>query len=186
VERVKEKTYWPHMIVGFLMMAILLSYWTIRSASSMPVQESNTYMQKYQMVDININEILIKKDAFDKKYSIELTHKDRMVVTDNIHSNKIQKDQVVLKEGKNSFNFIIKDKSSSNIVSTLDIDSIQFLLTRPHTKVDDILVKDIKFIDSKIVINDINIKKKGRYTVQIRLDMRDGSIGYYQTPAYLK
>ena len=186
MERVKSKTYWPHMIVGFLMMAILLSYWTIRSASSMPVQESNTYMQKYQMVDININKILLKKDAFDKYYTIELTQKKRMVVTDNIHSNRIQEDQIVLKDGKNSFIFIIRDKSSSNIISSLDIKSIDFLLTRPHTKVDDILVKDIKFKDGKIAINNISIKKKGRYIVQIRLDMKNGSIGYYQTPAYLK
>ena len=186
MERVKEKTYWPHMIVGFLMMAVTLGYWTIRSASSMPVQESNTYMQKYQIVDMDINKLLSKKDAFNKNYMIGLTQKERMVVTDNIHSNRIQEDQIVLKDGKNSFTFIIKDKSNSTIVSSLDVDSIEFLLTRPHTKVDDILVKDIKFKDDKIIINNINIKKKGRYTIQIRLDMKDGSLGYYQTPAYLK
>jgi len=186
VERVKEKTYWPHMIVGFLMVAVTLGYWTIHSASSMPVQESNTYMRKYQIVDMDINEILSKKDAFNKQYNIELTQKERMVVTDNIYSNRIQEDQIVLKDGKNSFTFIIKDKSSSNIVSNLDVDSIEFLLTRPHTKVDDILIKNVKFKDSKITINNINIRKKGRYTIQIRLDMKDGSIGYYQTPAYLK
>ncbi|MBN2824263.1 MAG: hypothetical protein JXQ76_02980, partial [Campylobacterales bacterium] len=59
----KEKTYWPHMIVGFIMMAVVLGYWTIKSASSMPVQEVNRYMQKYQLVDIHINEILAKSEA---------------------------------------------------------------------------------------------------------------------------
>ena len=37
----KEKTYWPHVIVGFIMMGVTLGYWTIKSASFMPVQESN-------------------------------------------------------------------------------------------------------------------------------------------------
>ena len=186
MERVKEKTYWPHMIVGFLMMAILLSYWTIRSASSMPVQESNTYMQKYQMVDIGINDILEKKEAFDKKFIIELIDKNRMVVTDNIHSNKIQEDQVILHSGKNSFDFIVKGKNDSYSIKDLDIKTVQFLLTRPHTVANDILVEDVKLIDNKIAIKDINIEKKGRYTIQLRIDMKDGSIGYYQTSAYLK
>ena len=52
-----KKTYWPHMIVGFLVLALTLSFWTVKSASSLPVQESNTYMLKYQMADTNINEI---------------------------------------------------------------------------------------------------------------------------------
>ncbi|SHO80222.1 FIG00545237: hypothetical protein [hydrothermal vent metagenome] len=181
-----NKTYWPHMIVGFLMTAITLGYWTVRSASSMPVQESNRYMQKYQMVDIDINDILEKKEAFDKKFTIKLIDKERMVVTDNIYSNRVQENQIILNSGSNNFDFIIESKNSSNSIKASNIKSIQFLLTRPHTKVDDILVKDIKIENSKISIKDINIEKKGRYTIQIRIDMKDGSMGYYQTPAYLK
>ena len=63
-----ERTYWPHMILGFLTIGITLSYWTVKSASSMPVQESNQYMLKYQMADMNINQIMEKKIAFDKAY----------------------------------------------------------------------------------------------------------------------
>ena len=62
-----KKTYWPHMILGFLILAIILGYWTIKVATSIPVQETNDYMMKYQESDININEILTKKMAFDKK-----------------------------------------------------------------------------------------------------------------------
>ncbi len=58
-----EKTYWPHMILGFLTIGLTLSYWTVKSDSSMPVQESNQYMLKYQMADININQILEKKNS---------------------------------------------------------------------------------------------------------------------------
>ena len=35
----KGKTYWPHMILGFLAIGITLGYWTVKSATSMPVQE---------------------------------------------------------------------------------------------------------------------------------------------------
>jgi len=39
-----KKTYWPHMIIGFLLLAIVLGYWTVRAAKSMPVQETNDYI----------------------------------------------------------------------------------------------------------------------------------------------
>jgi len=180
----KEKTYWPHMIVGFLMMAITLGYWTIRSASSMPVQESNTLMQKYQMVDININDILTKREAFDKNFKIDLVDVKRIVVTNNIHSNRIQLNPVELTVGENNFNFIINSKNNSNI-EILNNAKISFLLTRPHTRVDDILIEDIKYKDMNIKIQNINIQKAGRYVIQLRVDYKD-TIGYFETPAYLK
>jgi hypothetical protein len=83
-----EKTYWPHMIVGFLAVGLTLSYWTVKSASSMPVQESNQYMLRYQTADININQILERKAAFDKEYKITITNVEMMVMTDNINSNR--------------------------------------------------------------------------------------------------
>jgi hypothetical protein len=141
----KEKTYWPHMIVGFIMMGVTLGYWTIKSASLMPVQESNNLMQKYQMVDININDILIKREAFDRKFKIDLTEVKRIVVTDNIYSKRVQENPVELMVGENSFNFIINSKNNSNI-EILNNAKISFLLTRPHTRVDDILIKDIPSI----------------------------------------
>ena len=179
-----NKTYWPHMIVGFLMMAILLSYWTIKSASSMPVQESNNLMQKYQLVDININDILIKREVFDKKFSINLVDTTKIVVTDNIHSNRIQENPIELKNGLNSFHFIINNKSNVNI-DTLKSAKVSFLLTRPHTRVDDMLIENLKLEDINILVSNIDIKKAGRYTIQLKIDDKN-SIGYFETSAYLK
>lgn len=180
----KEKTYWPHMIVGFIMMAVILGYWTIKSASSMPVQESNTLMQKYQLVDININDILIKRASFDKNFLIDLIDVERIVVTDNIHSNRIQLNPVELTVGENNFNFFINSKNNSDI-EILNDAKISFLLTRPHTIVDDILIENINHKDMNIKIQNIDVQKAGRYVIQLRVDYKD-SIGYFETPAYLK
>jgi len=92
----KEKTYWPHMILGFLTIGITLSYWTVKSASSMPVQESNQFMLKYQMADMNINEITESKIAFDKAYTITLLDVETMVMIDNVNSNRAQPNPVKL------------------------------------------------------------------------------------------
>nr|MBL0720978.1 hypothetical protein [Sulfurovaceae bacterium] len=84
MENKKEISYWPHMIVGFLFLGISLGYWTIKTAMSLPVQETNDYMMKYQETDININDIIKSKQAFDKLYTISITGVKTMVMTNNI------------------------------------------------------------------------------------------------------
>jgi len=177
----KQKTYWPHMIVGFLLLAITLSYWTIKAASSMPVQETNDYMMKYQESDMNINEILAKKKIFDQKYTIELLDTETMVMTDNIHSNRLQPDPVKLVLGANHFNY----KVSTREGTVVDDAAVSFLLTRPHTVVNDQMIEVVAFKDGQYITPDLNITNEGRYTLRIRVKIGN-AIGYTDTPAYLK
>lgn len=179
--RNKEKTYWPHMILGFLVLGITLSYWTVKSASSMPVQESNNFMLKYQIADMNINEIMEKKLAFDKQYSITITDAETVEMKDNIHSKRKEEDHVKLVQGLNAFNYAIVAKDGTVIKDA----NVTFLLTRPHSVKEDQLVENIPFVDGKFRVTDINITKPGRYTLQLRAKV-DESIGYSEIAAYLK
>ena len=177
----KEKTYWPHMILGFLMLGITLSYWTVKSASSMPVQESNDYMLKYQQADMNINEILKSKALFDQSYTIEIRDvKKAMVKLENAKRAK-EEHSVVLTPGKNSFNYLVTTKDGAAVSDA----NVTFLLTRPHSVREDKYVENIPFSEGKFHVSDINITKPGRYTLQLRA--RIGEVtGYSQIPAYLK
>jgi hypothetical protein len=177
----KEKTYWPHMILGFLIVGITLSYWTVKSASSLPVQESNEYMLKYQIADMNINEIIERKMAFDKNYDINIIDVETMVMKDNVNSKVHQVDPVKLKQGINTFNYTILKKDGTAVSNA----NVTFLLTRPHTVKDDKLVENIPFEEGRFHIGDINITKPGRYTLQLRAKVGE-TIGYSQIPAYLK
>ena len=177
----KQKTYWPHMILGFLTLAFTLSYWTVRSASSMPVQESNNYMLKYQQADININEIIKRKKLFDKSYVIEIM--DAKTIMLDIENVKRVKDErtVLLQKGINNFAYRVRSKEG-----TLKNDAnVTFLLTRPHRRQEDLLVENIVMIDGEYKIKDINISKAGRYTLQLRAKIGE-AIGYSEIPAYLK
>lgn len=176
-----KKTYWPHMILGFLMLAIVLGYWTVRAASSMPVQETNDYMMKYQEADININEILGRKQAFDKEYLIKLTDVETMVMTDNIHSNRPQPNPVKLTMGANHFSYAVTSKAG-NAVTTA---KASFLLTRPHSVADDQMIEVLESKNGKYVTPDLNISKPGRYTLQFRATIGD-TTGYLSTEAYLQ
>jgi hypothetical protein len=177
----KEKTYWPHMILGFLAIGITLGYWTVKSASSVPVQESNEYMLKYQQADMNINEIIERKALFDRSYKIELLDAKRMVQEiDNAKRAKVE-NVVILTQGNNSFLYRVFNKDNALVNDA----NVTFLLTRPHSVKEDILVENIPVVNGKFKIDNIEITKPGRYTLQLRAKIGE-AIGYSEIPAYLK
>jgi len=176
-----DKTYWPHMILGFLILGITLSYWTVKSATSMPVQESNDYMMKYQQADMNINEILESKALFDQNYMIEIVDvKKAMHKLDNAKRAKAEQ-SVVLIQGENNFSYLVTTKDGRAISDA----NVTFLLTRPHSVKEDQYIENLPFTDGKFQVSDINITKAGRYTLQLRAKIGKMT-GYSQIPAYLK
>jgi hypothetical protein len=175
------KTYWPHMILGFLVLGITLSYWTVKSASSIPVQESNQYMLKYQMADMNINQIMEKQIAFDKAYVIHLLDVETMVMTDNMNSNRPQANPVKLSHGMNAFSYEVVAKDGTSVSDA----NVTFLLTQPHSRSEDQLFSNVPYEDGKYQIRDVEITKAGRYTLQLRVEIGD-TMGYSEISAYLK
>ena len=175
------KTYWPHMILGFLFIGVTLGYWTVKSAISIPVQESNEYMMKYQQADLNINTILDKKALFDKSYKIELTNTN--MIKEKIEHSKVGKEcqSVALVKGENIFNYRVIQKDGKVIPDA----NVTFLLTRPHTREDDFYIDNIPFQDEYYKVKNINVTKPGRYTLQLRAKIGD-TIGYSNISAYLK
>jgi len=176
----KQKSYWPHMILGFLIVGITLSYWTVKSASSLPVQESNEFMMKYQQADKHINDILAQKARFDKKYKIEIEAKTVMHKIENSKAFKELR-SVILKEGKNSFVYHVTDLDNRPVSDA----NVTFLLTRPHTTQDDLLITNIPLKGERYIVEDVNISKPGRYILQLRAQVGN-AIGYSEVPAYLK
>jgi nitrogen fixation protein FixH len=181
MEKNNTKTYWPHMILGFLFIGISLGYWTVKSAMNMPVQEVNKYMMKYQNADMSINDILERKYAFDKMYNIKLNNAQMMVMTDNIHSNKPQPDVVKLSLGKNNFTYVVLTKSGQVVNDA----NVSFLLTRPHTREDDVMIDSVPFNNGSYTTQTLEIEHVGRYTLQFRAVIGE-KIGYSEIPAYLK
>jgi len=175
-----KKTYWPHMILGFLFIGISLGYWTVKSASSLPVQESNQYMLKYQMADMHINEIQKREMAFDKLYSIEIINVETVVMTDNVNSNRPQPNAVKLSQGLNDFTYKVVTKDGTTVSDA----NVTFLLTQPHSRTQDQLFAEIPYMDETYFIKGVNITKPGRYTLQLRAVVGD-TIGYTETAAYL-
>lgn len=177
----KGKTYWPHMILGFLVLGITLSYWTVKSASSMPVNKSNTFMMDYQSADTNINEIMESKVAFDKQYTIKLQGAEIIEVKDNVHSKLKNTNHVKLVSGSNTFYYDIMTQNGRAVEDA----NVTFVLTRPHTVQDDKTFLNIPLVDGEYKVSDVNISKPGRYTLQLRVKIGQLT-GYSEIPAYLQ
>ena len=168
------------MIIGFLFLAITLGYWTVKSATSLPVQETNDYMLKYQQADLTINDILESKQRFDSRYKIAIEDVEMMEMKDNIYSKRAKPDQVRLSMGPNHFSYSVTDKSGAVVRDA----NVSFLLTRPHTDRDDQMIEVVSMQGDRYVTPDINISKPGRYTLQLRV--REGNdTGYFKLEAYL-
>jgi len=181
MEKNNQKTYWPHMILGFLAVGLTLGYWTVKSAVALPVQESNEYMLKYQTADININEILESKKAFDTMYNIQLQDVQTMVMTDNVNSKRPQPNPVKLSLGGNHFTYVVTTKNGTVVNDA----NVSFLLTRPHTRKNDLFIENIIFNNGKYSTKDIQITEPGRYTLQFRAQIGKDT-GYSEKSAYLK
>ncbi|MDD5405442.1 MAG: hypothetical protein PHE73_00715 [Sulfurovaceae bacterium] len=175
-----NKTYWPHMIIGFLFLGLTLGYWTLKSASNMPVEKENAYMMAYQDADMNINEIMASQNAFDAKYTIKLADVETIKVKEDKNSRLKQPDPVALKKGANIFSYHIVDKNGTEVKNA----KVTFLLTRPHTDIDDKKIENIAYNGKSYETPIIDITKVGRYTLELKAQIGD-IVGYIETPAFL-
>ena len=175
-----KKTYWPHMIVGFLFLGLGLGFWTIKSASTVPVERENAYMMSYQDADENINEILASQEKFNQNYSIKILDTKIIQVEKDKNSRKSFVDPIGLQKGENQFRYIVVDKNGQIVKSA----NVSFMLTRTHTDIDDRKFDKINIINSAYQTPKINITKPGRYTLVLRVNIGK-TTGFLETAAYL-
>ena len=180
MEKDNKKTYWPHMILGFLSIGIMLGFWTVKSAINMPVSESNEYQLKYQEADMHTNDILEAKARFEEKYDIKFLNFKKS----NFKPNKFLKRKhgdILALEKVNIFQYSIKDKSGILLKDA----NVTLLVTRPHTRVDDVTMTLKSDSNGIYTSKKIILSNEGRYI--IRLKARKGNmIDLIEQEAYLR
>jgi len=174
-----EKSYWPHMILGFLGIGIMLGYWTVSSAINMPVNESNRYQKKYQQADMGINQIIEAQEHFDKKYKVKLVGAKESSFKPN-EFLKRSHGKIIDLQKHNVLHYSIKTLSGEAV----DDANVSFLLTRPHTVADD---QKLSIVNTKAdtYLVTFDLEKAGRYTLRLRVQKGD-AVGFVQHEAYLQ
>ena len=168
--------FWPYMILGFLAIGITLGYWTIKNTISLPVHESNQYMQKYQNADKDANEIIQAESNFDAKYSVEIS---------GLESSDFKPKHLKRKPHKyyklnsiNNIKFIVKSKDGSSLKDL----KLVAVLTRPQTELDDVAIKNITTDGNGVFeIKGLKVEKPGRYILRVKFSNNDAIkyIDYY-------
>jgi len=174
-----KKTYWPHMILGFVAIGIILGYWTVKSAIKMPVHESNEHMMKYQKADVNANEIIEAQQRFDARYNLAL--KDMKPSDFKPEHLKRKHGQIIALQAVNRISYALTDKAGNPVPDA----NVTLLLTRPHTEKDDQLFKSLPYKEGRYTLEKLELKKPGRYILRVRAQKGD-AVGYMDTEAYYK
>lgn len=158
----KTKNYWPHAIVLVLIFMVCACAAVVVIAMKNPVEMDNFYMEKYQQVDENINEILAKQKIFEDTF--EMQYKTKKFIIGQ----------------SNTFEMSIKNKIDGQMVEHANI---KLMITRPETNKDnqEIVAKDAK--NGVFVFEGIMADKPGRWQV-LTMAVIDGKKGFNKYEVY--
>lgn len=148
----KKRNYWPLYFIAIFAFTVYMIIWTIYKAMQAPVVEDRSFMQKYQYVDENYNNIMTSNINFLEKYSLELELNGKIfpLTTEDIRYGqrvieKYSNHKDVLKVGENSLKILVLNKITKEIVPI----NIDLLITKTMSDDSNVNLKDENFIKDK-------------------------------------
>ena len=148
----KKRNYWPLYFIAIFAFTVYMIIWTIYKATQVPVVEDRSFMQKYQYVDENYNNIMTSNINFLEKYSLELDLNGKIfpLTTEDIKYGqrvieKYSNHKDVLKVGENSLKISVLNKITKEIVPI----NIDLLITKTMSDDSNVNLKDENFIKDK-------------------------------------
>ena len=148
----KKRNYWPLYFIAIFAFTVYMIIWTIYKATQVPVVEDRSFMQKYQYVDENYNNIMTSNINFLEKYSLELDLNGKIfpLTTEDIKYGqrvieKYSNHKDILKVGENSLKILVLNKITKEIVPI----NIDLLITKTMSDDSNVNLKDENFIKDK-------------------------------------
>ncbi len=148
----KKRNYWPLYFIAIFAFTVYMIIWTIYKATQAPVVEDRSFMQKYQYVDENYNNIMTSNINFLEKYSLELELNGKIfpLTTEDIRYGqrvieKYSNHKDVLKVGENSLKILVLNKTTKEIIPL----SIDLLITKTMSDDSNVNLKDENFTKDK-------------------------------------
>lgn len=148
----KKRNYWPLYFIAIFAFTVYMIIWTIYKATQVPVVEDRSFMQKYQYVDENYNNIMTSNINFLEKYSLELDLNGKIfpLTTEDIKYGqrvieKYSNHKDVLKVGENNLKISVLNKITKEIVPI----NIDLLITKTMSDDSNLNLKDENFVKDK-------------------------------------
>jgi len=150
----KEKNYWPHAIVVVLCFMVFACAMVVKIAMDNPVQMDSFYLEKYQQVDENINEILTKQKEFEENFTLSYGTKKFTMGKDN------------------SFKMSIKNLKDQSVVENAEI---TLVISRPDSNEFNQEFRLQKATNGVFVFDGIKTEKPGRWQILTKIKIGDMS-----------
>lgn len=151
----KSGRKWPWIIIVSILAVAGLSTGTVIIALNNPVYMSDINMKEYRDVDMNINDIIEQRVAFDAKYDVEYM------------TEQFSDTAAVVR-------FKVTDKSGNSV----DNAEVNARLTRPDTDEYDIVFDAPEKVEAGVyTFKETTLPKVGRWNVLARIEV-DGNICY--------
>lgn len=144
-----------------ILATVVACAWTIKIALDNPVEMDTFYMEKYQKVDQNINEIMELQEKFNAKYDLRYSTESFVM-------------------GKNSFSIKLLDKENGKEIENA---KVTLLLSRPETNKDNKEMKPSKIENGNYIFDVIEILKPGRWQILTKIEIGEFK-GYSKYEVY--
>ena len=155
-----ERNYWPHAIVAMIIGCVVACGWTIKIALDNPVEMDTFYMQKYQQVDENINEIVKLQEAFDARFTLQYSTEKFTL-------------------GQNKITLTLSDKSGNPINNATAL----MMLSRPETNKENKEFKPTQSENGRYSFGPFEINRPGRWQILSKIEVGEFK-GYHKNEAY--
>ncbi|ATB70480.1 FixH family protein [Sulfurospirillum diekertiae] len=161
MDKVKsERTYYPHVVIGMIIGCVIGCAYTIKIAIDNPVEMDTFYMEKYQKVENNINEIMALQEKFDTKFDLAYST-EKFVI------------------GQNSITLKLTDKSGVAVNNA----NIIMMLSRPDSNKDNKQLLPSKVENGNYTFGPFEINKPGRWQILSKIELGEFK-GYHKNEAY--
>lgn len=165
----KKRNYWPLYFIAIFAFTVYMIIWTIYKATQAPVVEDRSFMQKYQYVDENYNNIMTSNINFLEKYSLELDLNGKIfpLTTEDIKYGqrvieKYSNHKDILKVGENSLKILVLNKITKEIVPI----NIDLLITKTMSDDSNVNLKDENFTkDKNIYTTNFNLSEETNWII---------------------
>lgn len=155
-----ERNYYPHAIVGMIIGCVVACGYTIKIALDNPVEMDTFYMEKYQKVDQNINQILELQEKFNAKFDLEYSTEKFAL-------------------GANSITLKLTDKNAQPINNA----NVMLMLSRPDSNKENKQIVPSKVENGNYTFGPFDIQKEGRWQILSKIEIGEFK-GYHKNEAY--
>lgn len=123
-----KRNYWPYLFIAIFSFTLYMVFWTVYNATKTPIQQDDAFLNSYQSVDANFNEIAFSNKKFLEKYDFELLVNKQafdLSFQDLYYSQRViekksdHKNTLFLKN--NTISISIKDRVSKEAVENAQI-----------------------------------------------------------------